>query len=239
MNYQILKNETLNCELIYITDSTEQIWFRAKTVASAIGYTKTNTAKVINKFVDSEDRCKLCEIGVASKMEVTEYHEKKSIFINESGLYSLMLSSKHKSAKKFRRWVTSEVLPTIRKTGKYKITNTTSTYNLKITSDVDQIEDLTQMIDNLKYVSNTFKSQLRDMMVDDYTENDSCDDTINIVFSIATELERIHALDLPDKMIPLLLSKLYKQFNKQQLTHEPDSDSELEEGSLSWIGKFT
>jgi hypothetical protein len=54
-------------------------------------------------------------------MDPLSYNEKKTIFINESGLYSLILSSKLKMAKKFKRWVTKDVLPTIRKTGSYKL----------------------------------------------------------------------------------------------------------------------
>ena len=84
-------------------------WFLGKDVADILEY--TNTAKAIRDHVDEED--KLTERIVLSGQN------REVIFINESGLYSLVLSSKLPSAKKFKRWVTSEVLPQIRKTGSY------------------------------------------------------------------------------------------------------------------------
>lgn len=84
-------------------------WFLGKDVADILEY--TNTAKAIRDHVDEED--KLTERIVLSGQN------REVIFINESGLYSLVLSSKLPSAKKFKRFVTSEVLPQIRKTGSY------------------------------------------------------------------------------------------------------------------------
>ena len=84
-------------------------WFVGKDVATALGYAKPTDA--VRKHVDSEDR------GV-SKTE-TPSGEQEVVIINESGLYSLILSSKLPNAKRFKRWVTSEVLPAIRKTGTY------------------------------------------------------------------------------------------------------------------------
>ena len=86
-----------------------QIMFVGKDVATALGY--TNTQKAIRDHVDSEDK------GVNEM--VTPGGTQKVVFINESGLYSLILSSKLPQAKAFKRWVTSEVLPQIRKTGGY------------------------------------------------------------------------------------------------------------------------
>ena len=84
-------------------------WFVGKDVADVLGY--TNTQKAIRDHVDEED--KLTERIVLSGQN------REAILINESGLYSLILSSKLPDAKKFKRWVTSEVLPSIRKTGSY------------------------------------------------------------------------------------------------------------------------
>jgi prophage antirepressor-like protein len=81
----------------------------AKDVATALGY--TNTQKAIRDHVDDDD--KLTERFVLSGQV------RSVIIINESGLYSLILSSKLPQAKAFKRWVTSEVLPQIRKTGGY------------------------------------------------------------------------------------------------------------------------
>ena len=85
-------------------------WLVGKDVAVALGYAKPTDA--IRKHVDPEDK------GI-SKTE-TPSGEQEMLIINESGLYSLILSSKMPKAKAFKRWVTSEVLPAIRKTGAYE-----------------------------------------------------------------------------------------------------------------------
>lgn len=84
-------------------------WFVGKDVAQALGYKEPT--KAARERVDQEDR------GV-SEMD-TPSGKQELLVINESGLYSLMLTSKLPSAKAFRRWVTSEVIPSIRKTGGY------------------------------------------------------------------------------------------------------------------------
>lgn len=84
-------------------------WLVGKDVAAAFGY--QNPQRAIRDHVDEEDK------GVTEM--VTPGGKQSVPIINESGLYSLVLSSKLPGAKKFRRWVTSEVLPSIRKTGHY------------------------------------------------------------------------------------------------------------------------
>ena len=85
-------------------------WFVGKDVAAAFGYTKERNA--LDKHVDKDDALKR---GVTDSMGRTQ----QMTIINESGLYSLILSSKLPSAKEFKHWVTSEVLPSIRKNGAY------------------------------------------------------------------------------------------------------------------------
>lgn len=87
-------------------------WFVGKDVAEALGYGKGNSvANAVARHVDGDDK------GVTELM--TPGGKQNSIIINESGLYSLIFGSKLESAKKFKKWVTSEVLPNIRKTGAY------------------------------------------------------------------------------------------------------------------------
>ena len=88
-------------------------WFIGKDVAEILGY--SNPRDAISKHVDSEDKN-----SVAIRDGITRGNPNQTI-INESGLYCLVLSSKLPSAKKFKRWVTSEVLPALRKTGNYQI----------------------------------------------------------------------------------------------------------------------
>lgn len=123
MKFQLIKNDELKCELSYIQLDGD-IWFRGQSVAKAIGYSKTNTAKAVQMHVDDDDRRRFDSLCNTSKMEVLQNPPKQGrspIMINESGMYSLIIASKHPKAKKFRRWLTSEVLPSIRKTGKYDI----------------------------------------------------------------------------------------------------------------------
>ena len=87
-------------------------WFVGKDVADILGY--SDTAQAVRKHIDNEDKGVVEMTTPGGKQPVT--------IINESGLYSLILSSKLPTAKKFKHWVTSEVLPSIRKNGEYKIT---------------------------------------------------------------------------------------------------------------------
>lgn len=90
----------------------EEPWFVGKDVAAALGYGQGKSlANAVANHVDAEDK------GVTELM--TPGGKQKMTIINESGLYSLVMSSKLPSAKAFKRWVTSEVLPSIRKHGAY------------------------------------------------------------------------------------------------------------------------
>lgn len=86
-------------------------WLVGKDVATALGYAKPQNA--ISRHVDSEDQ-------KVAPIQGTPGGEQEMLIINESGLYSLILSSKMPKAKAFKHWVTSEVLPAIHKTGAYE-----------------------------------------------------------------------------------------------------------------------
>ena len=106
---QIFKNPDFG--QVRVVNINGEAWLVGKDVAETLGY--SNTRDAISKHVDDEDK------------NTVAIHDGKGnpnqVVINESGLYSLVLSSKLPNAKKFRRWVTSEVLPSIRKTGGYKV----------------------------------------------------------------------------------------------------------------------
>lgn len=90
-------------------------WFVGKDVADILGY--QNGSRDINRHVDEEDKRLTKMVSQGQNRDIT--------VINESGLYSLIFGSKLESAKKFKKWVTSEVLPSIRKTGTYMMPQTT------------------------------------------------------------------------------------------------------------------
>lgn len=106
-NLQIFNSEEFGQVRTMVIDG--EPWFVGKDVAEALGYERPTDT--VRKRVDDEDR------GI-SKMETPSGKQEMTI-INESGLYTLVLGSKLDSAKRFKRWVTSEVLPAIRKTGSY------------------------------------------------------------------------------------------------------------------------
>lgn len=90
-------------------------WFVGKDVADVLGY--SNSRKALNDHVDAEDK----EVLTSRNVTLKNIPNRGITVVNESGLYSLILSSKLPSAKKFKRWVTSEVLPALRKTGQYQV----------------------------------------------------------------------------------------------------------------------
>lgn len=107
---QIFSNEEFG--EIRTVQLNNEIYFVGKDVAEILGY--SNTRKALADHVDEEDKMD----GVTIRDSIGR--EQNPVCINESGLYSLILSSKMSNAKKFKRWVTSEILPSIRKTGSYR-----------------------------------------------------------------------------------------------------------------------
>lgn len=120
---QVFKNDEFSIKSLVIDNEP---WFVGKDVAEALGYAKPLNA--IAQHVDNDDSLKRGLTDSLGRLQ-------KTIFINESGLYSLILSSKLESAKKFKKWVTSEVLPSIRKTGGYKLPEISYPQSLRLLAD--------------------------------------------------------------------------------------------------------
>lgn len=113
---QIFKNDQFGG--IRAAEIDGEPWFVGKDVATALGYTDVNHALL--DHVDAEDRLNSKTQG----QNAPELGQRGGWLINESGLYSLVLSSKLPSAKQFKRWITSEVIPSIRKHGAYMTPDT-------------------------------------------------------------------------------------------------------------------
>ena len=96
-----------------MTNEGGETYFVGKDVAEALGYSKPENAVAVH--VDADDKTTTLIQGTGSN------YKSKAVIINESGLYSLVLSSKLPQAKVFKHWVTSEVLPQIRRTGRYEL----------------------------------------------------------------------------------------------------------------------
>lgn len=107
---------------IRVVEINGEPWFVGKDVAVALGY--SNPSKSIMMHVDEEDK----RFWMLRVSDSQNGNLVKTALINESGLYSLVLSSKLPTAKKFKRWVTSEVLPSIRKTGGYSTIESVTEY---------------------------------------------------------------------------------------------------------------
>ncbi|WP_206855320.1 phage antirepressor KilAC domain-containing protein [Candidatus Enterococcus mangumiae] len=106
-------------------------YFVGKDVANVLGY--SNTPKAIRDHVDEEDK---------TQNESFTVNGTALMLINESGLYSLILKSKLPNARKFKRWVTSEVLPAIRKTGSYTNVPQSFAQALRLAADLEEKNQL-------------------------------------------------------------------------------------------------
>lgn len=109
MNNEIQQFDFKGAALRTLTDEAGEPWFVAKDVCDVLGY--ANASKAINDHVDQEDKL--------NNESLSSLGQRGGWLVNESGLYSLVLSSKLPTAKEFKRWVTHEVLPQIRRTGGY------------------------------------------------------------------------------------------------------------------------
>lgn len=115
---------------VRIFDQYGGIWFIARDICDYLGY--VNSSKVLKDNVDPED---LSDIPVGYSSSNGVIQNRKTLIINESGLYSLILRSNKPEAYRFKKWVTSEVLPSIRKTGKYEVPQELREQSKKVRND--------------------------------------------------------------------------------------------------------
>lgn len=153
MIYRVENKMTLftNAELgnVRVLEIDGEPYFVGKDVTEVLGY--QNGSRDINRHVDAEDRRKA--------MVFDGNQDKETILINESGLYSLILSSKLPKAKEFKHWITAEVLPVIRKTGGY--VNDTKQFVDYYFADCNTYgrEAITLMLNETKRMANQLKAQ--------------------------------------------------------------------------------
>lgn len=133
MSYELLNNKLGIYE--YINDTTVRVYgtpddpyFNGKDVAKSLGY--KDTTQAIRTHVDKEDMFLLEQCLDVKNTGVA--FRGKTILINQSGLFGLVLKSKKPEAKRFKRWVTSEVLPQIRKTGSYTVQQVKSQFQIEL-----------------------------------------------------------------------------------------------------------
>ena len=147
-NLKIFENEQFG-EIRTVIDENGEPWFVGKDVAEVLKYKRT--ADALKVHVDEEDK------GVGEIQ--TPGGKQRMTIINESGLYSLIFSSKMEKAKEFKRWVTSEVLPAIRRDGGYISVNKGDTE--------DDILARAMIIANKRIESLKLESKKKDQIIDE------------------------------------------------------------------------
>lgn len=150
MELQIFKNEQFG--QVQLVELNNEPWFVGKEIAEILGY--KNSRDALSKHVDEEDK------GVAKRDTLGGSQDQ--VIINESGLYSLILKSKLPQAKQFKRWVTSEVLPAIRKHGAY----VTDQKAVEIATNPDALgaflQNIADQVKRLEAKSATLEVELRE-----------------------------------------------------------------------------
>ena len=127
----------------------DDIWFRGKTLAKVLGYSNP-----LRAHIDSEDKREMSELGYkggAQNGHPFRNVHRGTIYVNESELFALILCSQLESSRVFKRWVTKDVLPSIRKTGRYSYDDMNHKYNDSLTFKIGNETDLhTKVVSFLK-----------------------------------------------------------------------------------------
>jgi len=158
-------------------------WFVGKDVAVALGYKDTKNA--LKAHVYEEDK--------RGWQITTPSGEQQMTIINESGLYTLIFGSKLESAKRFKHWVTSEVLPAIRKTGHYEVQPSPT---LKASS-ISEVVNMAKFIKDLMKMQGATPYQVADAVVD-VTKQIGFDLSDKLLLPVKLEKVREDELDLVD-----------------------------------------
>jgi prophage antirepressor-like protein len=128
-NNKIITKDYFESKVTIIIDKDKAVWFKGCDVATILGY--GNSREAMKKHIDMEDKKKMNEL-MPSRNGTPLNSQPHTTYINESGLYSLMFGSRMENAKKFKRWITKEVLPSIRETGSYSVKKEIDDVQLKL-----------------------------------------------------------------------------------------------------------
>jgi prophage antirepressor-like protein len=164
-NIMISRYSTINFEnikIVIIIDNNNIIWFNAKQISTALNYSRKKLA--INKNVEKENKIQLKNIDI-------DFHVKQqpdSIYINESGLYSLLILSRSQKSKKFLKWITSEVIPLMRKNSIYSNNNEITLLQKKI----NELEHKNKLLKNDMKVEK-FPEGAIVYIIEDYDDNEN------------------------------------------------------------------
>ena len=150
----IINKEFNNKNIHIILDKDNNPWFKGKDIAEILGYKDTDKSIRIHIDEDDKNLYMNLNLGPAVLAGLNNTNLNNTIYINESGLYSLILSSKLPSARQFKKWITSDVLPSIRKDGEYKLKQ-----ELKLSKQ--KLELSKQKYESTKQLSIDFEEKLK------------------------------------------------------------------------------
>jgi prophage antirepressor-like protein len=174
-NYIMFEQHNINI----IIDTNDKLWFNARDLIISLGY--ADVKDVIKQYIDETDKIQLQNINHNNDIK----KHPQSIYITESGLYTLVIRSKKPNAKKFTLWLTNEVLPSIRKFGYYKMKTKYENDKTSLLQQINQLEKKTKNMEtdlkNEKYPEGAL------VYIIDYSSED-------------TTLEGIYRLGLTNNM---------------------------------------
>nr|DAJ26837.1 MAG TPA: repressor domain protein [Caudoviricetes sp.] len=210
-------------------------WFVGNDIARCLGY--ENLGNAVKRFVDDEDSIILtsdCKSMGFKINPLINQAVREIKLINESGMYSLIMSSKMESAKKFKRWVTSEVLPSIRKTGSYSMPSKNELPSdyiealealLKSEKEKRALAEAKKAAEEAKRVSdNIIKEQVP--MVEFAKTAEIAQETDMLIREVREKLEA-HGYDIAEKNLRILLEdkKFFAKTGKRWLLSQRMIDS--------------
>ena len=210
-----------------LLDEKNNPWFVGNDIARCLGY--ENLGNAVKRFVDDEDSIILtsdCKSMGFKINPLINQAVREIKLINESGMYSLIMSSKMESAKKFKRWVTSEVLPSIRKTGSYSMPSKNELPSdyiealealLKSEKEKRALAEAKKAAEEAKRISdNIIKEQAP--MVDFAKTAEIAQETDMLIREVRKKLEA-HGYDIAEKNLRILLedNKFFAKTGKRWL----------------------
>lgn len=218
-----------------LLDEKNNPWFVGNDIARCLGY--ENLGNAVKRFVDDEDSIILtsdCKSMGFKINPLINQAVREIKLINESGMYSLIMSSKMESAKKFKRWVTSEVLPSIRKTGSYSMPSKNELPSdyiealealLKSEKEKRALAEAKKAAEEAKRVSdNIIKEQVP--MVEFAKTAEIAQETDMLIREVREKLEA-HGYDIAEKNLRILLEdkKFFAKTGKRWLLSQRMIDS--------------
>jgi prophage antirepressor-like protein len=192
-------------KIFIISDNENTIWFNAKQVCLSLKYKEPT--KAISTNVEKEDKIQLKYMDINFKVK----QQPDSIYINESGLYSLLLSSRTQKAKKFNRWVRDKVLPLIRQNNIFSTDNDIT----KLQKKINELEKKNKILLNDMKVEK-FPDGAMVYVVEEYDENNELYYKLGKTDDMNKRIKiyNTHSIYNKKDYFKWSLNKIIKAFNK-------------------------